>query len=162
MEAAFEKIFYISSELLRMQEFWEVTNKVHILAKFTEKNCSIQDFFSKIKEVIFDKELSYDKRRLFFIDVCSSNMSVFNAMFQLHHKGKENLNKIKLICEDPTSILQRQLSRNEELKRLITEKYRIQKRILSDVEDLFLKKIIIILVFLLFLGYLKQKKWSLN
>ena len=116
MEAAFEKIFYISSELLRMQEFWEFTNKVHILAKFTEKNCSIQNFFSKIKEVIFDKELSYDKRRLFFIDVCSSNMSVFNAMFQLHHKGKENLNKIEFISEDRTSILQQKLSRNEEVK----------------------------------------------
>ena len=108
------------------------------------------------------KNLVMINEGFFFTDVCSSNMSVFNAMFQLHHKGKENLNKIKLICEDPTSILQRQLSRNEELKRLITEKYRIQKRILSDVEDLFLKKIIIILVFLLFLGYLKQKKWSLN
>ena len=108
------------------------------------------------------KNLVMINEGFFFTDVCSSNMSVFNAMFQLHHKGKENLNKIKLICEDPTSILQRHFSRNEELKRLLTEKYRIQRRILSDVEDLFLKKIIIILVFVLFLGYLKQKKWSLN
>ena len=66
MEAAFEKIFYILSELLRMQEFWEFTNKVHTLAKCTEKNCSIEGFFKKIKEVIFDEEFSYDKRRLFF------------------------------------------------------------------------------------------------
>ena len=66
MEAAFEKIFCILSELLRMQEFWEFTNKVHTLAKCTEKNCSIEGFFKKIKEVIFDEEFSYDKRRLFF------------------------------------------------------------------------------------------------
>ena len=138
MEAAFEKIFYVSSELLRMQEFQEFTNKIHTLAKCTEKNCAIKDFFKKIKEVIFGEELSYDKRRFFFTDICSSNLSVFNAMFQLYHKGKENLNKTELICEDPTSILQRQLSRNEELKRLITEKYRIQKKIDPVIEDHFL------------------------
>ena len=140
MEAAFEKIFYVSSELLRMQEFQEFTNKIHTLAKCTEKNCAIKDFFKKIKEVIFGEELSYDKRRFFFTDVCSSNLSVFNAMFQLYHKGKENLNKTELICEDPTSILQCQLSRNKERKRLITEKYRIQKKIDPVLEDLFLNK----------------------
>ena len=32
MECTFEKIFYISSELTRMQEFWTFTNKVHELA----------------------------------------------------------------------------------------------------------------------------------
>ena len=61
-------------------------------------------------------------------------------MFQLYHKGKENLNKTELICEDPTSILQCQLSRNKERKRLITEKYRIQKKIDPVLEDLFLNK----------------------
>ena len=56
-----------------MQEFWEFTNKLHTLAKCTEKNCATEDFFKEIKEVVFDEELSYDKRRLFFTDVCSSN-----------------------------------------------------------------------------------------
>ena len=64
MEAAFEKIFYVSSELLRMQEFWEFTNKLHTLAKCTEKNCATEVFFKEIKEVVFDEELSYDKLRL--------------------------------------------------------------------------------------------------
>ena len=58
-------------------------------------------------------------------------------MFQLHHKGKENLNKTELVCEDPTRILQRQLSRNKELKRLITEKYRIHKQMDFVVEEPF-------------------------
>ena len=103
-----------------------------------KKIVQLKIFFFKKKEVIFGEELSYDKRRVFFTDVCSSNLSVFNAMFQLYHKGKENLNKIELICEDLTSILQQKLSRNEELKRLITEKYRIQKKIDPVVEDHFL------------------------
>ena len=47
MEAAFEKTFYISSELLRMQEFWGFTNSVHHLAKCNDKNCSTDDFSKK-------------------------------------------------------------------------------------------------------------------
>ena len=47
MEAAFEKIFYISSELLRMQEFWGFTNYVHQLAKCTDKDCAIDGFLKK-------------------------------------------------------------------------------------------------------------------
>lgn len=47
MEAAFEKTFYISSELLRMQEFGGFANSVHHLAKCNDKNCSIDDFSKK-------------------------------------------------------------------------------------------------------------------
>ena len=61
-------------------------------------------------------------------------------MFQLHHRGKKNINRIELLCENPADILQRQLARNEKLKKLIAEKYKIQKKIDSIVEDLFLYK----------------------
>lgn len=61
-------------------------------------------------------------------------------MFQLHHRGKKNINRIELLCENPADILQRQLARNEKLKKLIAEKYKIQKKIDSIVEDLFLDK----------------------
>ena len=140
MGAAFEKIFYISSELLRMQEFWGFTNYVHQLATCTDKDCVIDGFLKKIREVIFNEELSFDQRRFFFRDICYSNLSVFNAMFQLHHRGKKNINRIELLCENPADILQRQLARNEKLKKLIAEKYKIQKKIDSIVEDLFLDK----------------------
>ena len=66
MVAAFEKIFYISSELFRMQEFWGFTNYVHQLAKCTDEDCVIDFFFKKISEVIFNEELSYDQRRFFY------------------------------------------------------------------------------------------------
>ena len=65
MEAAFEKIFYISSELLRMQEFLGFTNYVHQLAKCADKDCVIDGFLKRIREVIFNEELSYDQRRFF-------------------------------------------------------------------------------------------------
>ena len=61
-------------------------------------------------------------------------------MFQLHQRGKKNINRIELLCENPADILQRQLARNEKLKKLIAEKYKIQKKIDSIVEDLFLDK----------------------
>ena len=59
-------------------------------------------------------------------------------MFQLRHKGKEN-NRIENLIENPSDILKRQVGRNEELTKLILEKYVIQKKIDSVVEDLFMK-----------------------
>ena len=59
-------------------------------------------------------------------------------MFQLHHKGKENMNRIDQLIENPSDIPQRQVGRNEELTKLILEKYVIQKKIDSLVENLFM------------------------
>ena len=59
-------------------------------------------------------------------------------MFQLHHKGKENMNRIDQLIENPSDIPQRQVGRNKELTKLILEKYVIQKKIDSLVEDLFM------------------------
>ena len=60
-------------------------------------------------------------------------------MFQLYHKGKQNMNRIKDLLENPSYILQQQVGRNEELTKLILEKYVIQKKIDSLVEDLFME-----------------------
>lgn len=95
MECIFEKIFYISSEPLRMQEFWAFMSKVHELANCKDTDCDINTFFIKIKDVLFNEELSYDKRRIHFTEFCLNQLSVFNAMFQLHHKGKENVKRIE-------------------------------------------------------------------
>ena len=61
-------------------------------------------------------------------------------MFQLHHKGKQDMNRIEDLLENSSSILQRQVGRNEELIKSILEKYVIQKKIDSFVEDLFIEK----------------------
>ena len=61
MECIFEKIFYISSELTRMQEFGTFPNKVRELANCKENDCEIGVFPNKIKDVLFNEELSYDK-----------------------------------------------------------------------------------------------------
>ena len=61
VECIFEKIFYISSELTRMQEFGTFPNKVHELANCKENDCEIDVFPNKIKDVLFNEELSYDK-----------------------------------------------------------------------------------------------------
>ena len=104
------------------------------------KTVQLMIFQKKTREVIFNEELSYDQRRLFFTDICHSNLPVFNAMFELHHKGKKNLDRIELLCENPADNLQRQLACKKESKKLISEKYKIQKKIDSIVEDLFLNK----------------------
>ena len=49
-------------------------------------------------------------------------------MFQLHHKGKENVQRIDQLVENPFDILKRQVGRNDELTKLILEKYVIQKK----------------------------------
>ena len=61
-------------------------------------------------------------------------------MFQLHHKEKQDMNRIEDLLENSSSILQREVGRNKELTKSILEKYVIQKKIDSLVEDLFIEK----------------------
>ena len=71
-------------------------------------------FLTKVNEDNFDEELFYDKQRIFFIEACLSDTSVFNTMFNLHHKGKDNLNKIEDLIENPANVLERQKVHTEE------------------------------------------------
>ena len=89
-------------------------------------------FLTKVKENIFDED--------FFTEACLSDTSIFNAKFNLHHKGKENLSKIEDLIENPANVVERQKIRTEDLKKLIQEKYLIQKKTDVIVEDLFLNK----------------------
>ena len=50
------------------------------------------------------------------------------------------MNRIEDLLENLSNILQQQVDRNEELTKLILEKYVIQKKIDSLVEDLFMEK----------------------
>lgn len=60
MESIIEKKFSISCELLRIQEFWTFTNNVHEIADCKGKDCDIDKFFKKIKDVLFNEELTYE------------------------------------------------------------------------------------------------------
>lgn len=66
-------------------------------------------------------------------------MLVFSTMFKLHYKGKENLKRIQDLVEDPSNIVKQQVEKNEELTKLIREKYLVQKKIDSLIEELFMK-----------------------
>ena len=71
--------------------------------------------------------------------MCLANNSVFNAMLQSRHKHKDDAENFSIV-ENPSSILNRQLKRNEKLTKLILEKYVIQKKIDALLEDLFFVK----------------------
>ena len=66
-------------------------------------------------------------------------MLVFSTMFKRHYKGKENLKRIQDLVEDPSNIVKQQVEKNEELTKLIREKYLVQKKIDSLIEELFMK-----------------------
>ena len=53
MECVFEKKIFTSSELLRMQEFWTFTNKIHEMAKCKEADCDFDKFLKKKQKMFF-------------------------------------------------------------------------------------------------------------
>ena len=61
-------------------------------------------------------------------------------MFQIHHKYKDNIGNIHDLIDNPSLIINRQLKRNEQLTKLILEKYVNQEKIDALVENLFLNK----------------------
>ena len=61
---------------------------------------------------------------------------VFNAMFNLQLKGNENIEKIEHLIESSKETLEKQKEDSTELRRLLSEKYQIQKKI-----DILLQKI---------------------
>lgn len=57
MESVIEKKFSIS---IRIQDFWTFTNNVHEIADCKGEDCDIDKFFKKIKDVLFNEELTYE------------------------------------------------------------------------------------------------------
>lgn len=129
MESIFEKVFYILTELGMMQDFINFTKNVHKLSRCDHNDCEVEHVGIILRA-----------KKSFFTEACINNVSVFNAMFNLHHKGKENVNKIKDLIEDPSAVLERQIKRHEELMKFIREKHLIKKKIGAIVEYLFLNK----------------------
>ena len=93
MEAVFEKIFFVSAELGRMQEFLEFTKNVHKISNCKQADSEIEKFMNELDVKISNEELSYDERRMFFTETCMNQVPVFNAMLNLHAKCKENIQK---------------------------------------------------------------------
>ena len=105
----------------------------------------MKSFLVALKDDIFNQELSYDSRRIKFTEVCLANISVFNAMFQLHHKHKDDVEKFFDIVENPSSILNRHLKRNEKLSKFNFRNSNFRKICYSEkidalVQDLFFVK----------------------
>ena len=137
MEAFFEKFFFVSTELTKMQDFVLFTQNVHAASKFKEENCEIDKFLSTLNEKNFNEELSYDERRIFFTNTALQQNAVFNAMFNLHHKGKENIKRTDDLFVQSAEVLERQKKHYEELRKLTSEKYLIQRKIDSIIEKLY-------------------------
>ena len=51
------------------------------------------------------------KEGKFFVQHSMENMTVFNAMFNLQRKGKENIKKIDLLIANSNQVLQKQKRR---------------------------------------------------
>ena len=118
METVLKKIFFMSTELSKMQEFLLFTQNVHKLSKCTENDCEIEKLLDSINEWIFNEELSFDERRIFFTDNSLKQVNVFSAMFNLHAKGKENVEKIEDLITHSASVIEEQkktLCRVEEI-----------------------------------------------
>ena len=77
---------------------------------------------------MFNEELSFDERRIFFTDHTLKHIKVFNAMFNLHGKDKENLDKIDNFIKHSNEALERQTFYYDKLRKLTFEKYLIQKK----------------------------------
>ena len=137
METVLKKIFFMSTELSKMQEFLLFTQNIHKLSKCTENDCEIEKLLDSINERIFNEELSFDERRIFFTDNSLKQVNVFSAMFNLHAKGKENVEKIEDLITHSASVIEEQKKHYAELRKLTSEKYLIQRKIDSIIEKLY-------------------------
>ena len=120
-----------------MQEFLLFTQNVHKLSKCTANDCEIEKLLDSINERIFNEELSFDERRIFFTDNSLKQVNVFSAMFNLHAKGKENVETIEDLITHSASVIEEQKKHYAELRKLTSEKYLIQRKIDSIIEKLY-------------------------
>ena len=123
MEAVFDRMFSVCTEVGKIQEFCLFTENIHKIAKCTDENCEVDKFMKELHKNVFNEELSYDERRKFFVQHSMENVMAFNAMFNLQLKGKENIEKIEHLIESSKETLEKQKKDSTELRRLLSEKY---------------------------------------
>ena len=69
MESTFSKIFFISANNERIKEFMIKGKEAHDEITCDAKNCSVEIFLKVLYDFVLNDELSYDDRRVKFIDV---------------------------------------------------------------------------------------------
>ena len=92
------------------------------IAKCTEEKCHVEEFLKVLLENLFKEELTYDERRQFFIEHSLKYSKVFNAMFMLHSKGKENIKKIEDLISVSNELLEKHEKESAEVRRLTSKK----------------------------------------
>ena len=92
------------------------------IAKCTEEKCDVEEFLKVLLENLFNEELTYDERRQFFIEHSLKYSKVFNVMFMLHSKGKENIKKIKDLISVSNELLEKHEKESAEVRRLTSKK----------------------------------------
>ena len=103
-------------------------------------DCDIEKFMNELDVKISNEELSYGERRMFFTETCMNQVPAFNAMCNLHAKGKENVQKMEDLIKDSPDFLKKQRERPNELSKLTREKYLIQRKMDAIIENLFLNQ----------------------
>lgn len=81
MEYTFSKIFFVPANNDRVQDFMKWGKKAHNEIVCNENNSTVETFLNILYEFILNDELTYDERRVKFIDVCSRFALVFNTFF---------------------------------------------------------------------------------
>lgn len=77
------------------------------------------------------------KEGKFFVQHSMENMTVFNAMFNLQLKGKKNVEKIDLLVANSNQVLQKQKEDTAEIRRFLSEKYQIKKKIDNLLQKIY-------------------------
>lgn len=95
MEDIFEKIFFLSTELSKMQEFCLFVKNVQNIAKCKEEKCYIEEFLKVLLGNLFNEDLSYDKRRKYFAEHSLKNTKVFMQSSCFIQKESRILKKLK-------------------------------------------------------------------
>lgn len=113
---------------------------VHKIVKYEEKvNSVINKLMTELMKNLFNKDLTYGERRNFFIQHSMENIAVFNAMYNLQLKGKENVEKVDHLIKYSEEVVQKQQNNEEELKKLLSRKHFTQKQIDDLLEKIYIR-----------------------
>ena len=93
MEAVFEKIYSVCTELCKMQEFCLFTENVRKISNCTDNNCESEKFMKELSKNVFNKEFSYDERSKFFVQHFMENIRVLMKCLIFSLREKRMLKK---------------------------------------------------------------------
>ena len=62
-----EHVVEVSSKLGSISNFYEFSEEIHQITKYTEDECRIGKYSNLLRKTVFNPELAYDFRRNFFV-----------------------------------------------------------------------------------------------